>query len=586
MEVTSKAGRYELLEELGHGAMGVVYKANDPVIGRTVAVKTIRLAAGGNGVSHEEMISRFRTEARAAGSLAHPNIVTVYDAGEQDGLFYIIMEYVAGRSLQGLLDASERIPLTRALHLIQQVCGALDYAHQHRVVHRDIKPANLLLAPDDTVKVTDFGTAKILALGTVEQSQIIGTPSYMSPEQVKGKAIDGRSDLFAAGVVLYELVTGKKPFPGENITTVIYKIVNEDPIPPKQLDTSVHPGLSNVILRALAKDPAARFQNCREFQEALKSYRNFAGGGGTTVIVNNTQAEGPTITVPRPASSAPIVVERKRSHWGNIVFAILLLGIIAFAGQKVWPVIQDTWQQLRDTRDASVKPPSLPESLAPPKMEPVASPAPKTTAPAPKAPAKPAQADAAPQPAAKSPAPKSEPKPPEPKAAEPSAGEAKALEPKAEVQLNTDSRVVELKGRLDEGLVRAGLADKVQLKAEGNTLTFSGRLTPLQHRQLLRRIGDLPVWVKVQDDIEYAADTGADDLAAELNGKGLAVVNSTPPGAEVLVDGKPTGLVTPARIRLTPGRHLLTLTIAGHEPVQRTIAVGKNKIARIDVPLF
>src|ERR1700694_3934720 len=272
----TKAGRYELREELGRGAMGVVYRAHDPAIGRDVAGKTMHLSEAGTGRAREELIGRFQTEARAAGLLTHPNIVVVYDAGEEEGIFYITMELVEGRSLQTMLDAHQLFPLPRVMKLMEQVCSALDFAHQRNVVHRDIKPANLMLTVDDTVKITDFGTAKILQFGTAQTSHVMGTPSYMSQEQVKGKPVDGRSDIFSLGVILYELMTGEKPFPGENITTVIYKIINEEPIPPRSLDSSIHPGLSAVITHALAKDPTARLQNCQELLAALKNYRDVA----------------------------------------------------------------------------------------------------------------------------------------------------------------------------------------------------------------------------------------------------------------------------------------------------------------------
>src|ERR1700731_4968588 len=207
MPTVTKAGRYEIIGELGRGAMGVVYKAMDPVIGRTVAVKTIKLSEEGTGLSRPELLSRFQTEARAAGLLTHPNIVVVFDAGEEEGIFYITMELVEGRSLQSMLDAQQVFPLPRIVKLMEQVCSALDFAHQRNVVHRDIKPANLMLTADDTVKITDFGTAKILQFGTAQTSHVMGTPSYMSPEQVKGKPVDGRSDIFSLGVVLYELMT-------------------------------------------------------------------------------------------------------------------------------------------------------------------------------------------------------------------------------------------------------------------------------------------------------------------------------------------------------------------------------------------
>ncbi len=281
MPTVTKAGRYEIVGELGRGAMGVVYKAVDPVIGRAVAVKAIRLSEEGTGLSRPELLTRFQTEARAAGLLTHPNIVVVFDAGEEDGLYYITMELVEGKSLQALLDDGQAFPLPRTLRIMEQTCGALQFAHERNVVHRDIKPANLMLTADDTVKVTDFGTAKILQFGTVQQTaHVMGTPSYMSPEQVKGRAVDGRSDIFSLGVMLYEMVTGEKPFPGQNITTVIYKIVNEDPVPPRQIDPSIHSGISAVVMRALEKEPDQRYQSCREMLEDLRNYRSLGTGAG------------------------------------------------------------------------------------------------------------------------------------------------------------------------------------------------------------------------------------------------------------------------------------------------------------------
>jgi eukaryotic-like serine/threonine-protein kinase len=262
MTTMTKAGRYEILGELGRGAMGVVYRATDPVIGRNVAVKTIRLTEEGTGLTRKELLARFQTEARAAGLLTHPNIVVVYDAGEEDGLYYITMELVEGKSLQALLDGGHAFPVPRVLRILEQTCSALQFAHERNIVHRDIKPANLMLSSDDTVKVTDFGTAKILQMGTVQQTtHVMGTPSYMSPEQVKGRPVDGRSDIFSLGVMMYEMLTGEKPFPGQSITTVIYKIVNEDPIPPRQINPSLHAGLNEIVLRALAKDPEVRYQS-------------------------------------------------------------------------------------------------------------------------------------------------------------------------------------------------------------------------------------------------------------------------------------------------------------------------------------
>src|SRR5271169_1546851 len=293
-----KAGRYEIVGELGRGAMGVVYKATDPVIGRTVAVKTIKLSEEGTGLSRPELLARFQTEARAAGLLTHANIVVVFDAGEEDGLYYITMELVEGKSLQAHLDGAQAFPLPRVLRIMEQTCSALQFAHERNVVHRDIKPANIMLTADDTVKITDFGTAKILQFGTMQQTaHVMGTPSYMSPEQVKGRAVDGRSDIFSLGVLLYEMVTGEKPFPGQNITTVIYKIVNEEPVPPRQIDPSIHPGISAVVMKALVKEPDQRYQSCREMLEDLRNYRTLAPGGGNPQTTMVMGGGSPTATL-------------------------------------------------------------------------------------------------------------------------------------------------------------------------------------------------------------------------------------------------------------------------------------------------
>ena len=273
MVTTSKAGRYEILSELGRGGMGVVYRAKDPSIGRIVAVKTIQLSEEGTGLSHAELVERFQTEARAAGLLTHPNIVVIYDVGESDGVYYITMELVNGKSLQSLLDSGEKFPIRRLLRIMEQVCSALQFAHDHRVVHRDIKPANIMLTGEDFVKITDFGTAQIMQYGAAQQTSAIGTPGYMSPEQIKGKAVDGRTDIFSLGVMLYQLTTGQKPFRGKDIATILYQILNEEPAPPNKLNPDIPLGVASTILKAMSKNSHLRYENCRELLEDLKNYR-------------------------------------------------------------------------------------------------------------------------------------------------------------------------------------------------------------------------------------------------------------------------------------------------------------------------
>ncbi len=306
-------GRYQVVSELGRGAMGVVFKAIDPNIGRTVALKTLRLDA--LGIESEDVVRRFKNEARSAGVMNHPNIVTIYDAGEIHGIFYIAMEFIEGTTLQALMAQQRVLPVDRIITLSRQICAGLDYAHSHGVIHRDVKPANMMITSDGTVKIMDFGIAKAGG-GMTSTGQVLGTPNYMSPEQVKGRTLDGRSDLFSFGVMLYEMITGEKPFMGQNITTIIYKIVNENPVSPRELDVTVHPGLSAIITKALAKSPDERYQSGAEMMRDLESYKNLGSGvapgfnAGAATTVMPAMASGDDQTqllnnaVPTPA--API----------------------------------------------------------------------------------------------------------------------------------------------------------------------------------------------------------------------------------------------------------------------------------------
>ena len=208
-----------------------------------------------------------------AGLLTHPNIVAIYDAGVSDGQGYIALELVNGKSLQALIDSSERFSVPRLIKIMEQVCSALEYAQHQNVVHRDIKPANIMLTADDLVKITDFGTAKIMQYGSVKESSVMGTPGYISPEQIKGSFIDGRTDIFALGVTLYELTTSQRPFAGNDIPSILYKVLNYDPPSPHTLDPSIPLGVSSTIMKALSKSPYLRYETCTDLLEDLKNYR-------------------------------------------------------------------------------------------------------------------------------------------------------------------------------------------------------------------------------------------------------------------------------------------------------------------------
>ena len=262
----NKIGRYEIIELVGEGAMGQVYKARDPNIDRVVAIKVIRAEL----VSQSpKFLERFRREAQAAGRLSHPNIVTVYDAGMEGKNSYIVMEYLEGRSLADIIG--DGLPPDQVIDLSLQICDALEYAHSQGLVHRDIKPENVMVLDDGRVKITDFGLARLGSAPHLTQSGLIsGTPSYMSPEQIQGQQLDGRTDIFSLGCVMYEMLTGQQPFPGDNIGTVLYRIMNEEPAPSEKLDTVAPQLLKSIILRALSKSREHRYQTCAEIIEDLK----------------------------------------------------------------------------------------------------------------------------------------------------------------------------------------------------------------------------------------------------------------------------------------------------------------------------
>jgi eukaryotic-like serine/threonine-protein kinase len=272
---SERFGRYEILTELGRGAMGIVYKARDPKINRVVAVKTVSLD-GQPPEEEREYRERFFREAEAAGRLSHPGIVTIFDVGEEPETRapYIVMEFVGGQSLDKMLAAGDhKLPLETALQLTLELAEALDCAHGQGVVHRDLKPANILITEDGHAKIADFGIAKLNLANLTLSGRVLGTPAYMSPEQLNGEAVDGRSDLFSLGVVLYTVLTGYRPFQGNSALTVSYKVVNREPVPATVLDTELPAGLDYIIGRAMAKDPAQRYQRGMEMVLDLQDLR-------------------------------------------------------------------------------------------------------------------------------------------------------------------------------------------------------------------------------------------------------------------------------------------------------------------------
>ncbi len=272
-----KIGRYEIQSELGRGAMGAVYKARDPQIGRTVAIKII-LMTNQSPEAAEEYKQRFYREAQTAGQMSHPGIVTIYDVNEDEyGQPFLVMEFIEGTTLESLLAPAKagqekklRPPLKELIDISVQVADALDYAHRRKVIHRDIKPANILVTSDVKAKIADFGIAKLAGTTMTQTGLLVGTPAFMSPEQITGRSIDSRSDIFSFGIVLYWMFTGKRPFPGDAITEVAYKVVHAAPQPLREVDSALPSDLDDILTRCLAKKPDERYASAGEITAAFE----------------------------------------------------------------------------------------------------------------------------------------------------------------------------------------------------------------------------------------------------------------------------------------------------------------------------
>jgi serine/threonine-protein kinase len=312
MATITRLGKYIIRRELGKGAMGVVYEGFDPVIERTVAIKTI-LPQQLDSEEATKVLARFKREAQAAGRLNHPGIVAVYDYGEEvpdedhtmvageaatqarQRMAYIAMEFVQGRELRDYFEANERFALKDVERLMGEILDALGHAHAHGVVHRDMKPANLIVLPSGKVKVADFGIARVEKSELTQVGTVMGTPAYMSPEQFMGQPVDGRSDIFSCGVILYQFLTGEKPFTG-NSTTIMFKVLHEEPLAPSLLNVALPAAFDQVVKKAMAKNPDDRYQNAQEFAQAIHA---------TLSAPANQPAADPDQTLPSMPPAAP-----------------------------------------------------------------------------------------------------------------------------------------------------------------------------------------------------------------------------------------------------------------------------------------
>ena len=611
-----RAGRYEIVEEVGRGAMGVVYKAYDPVIGRTVAIKTM-LARGLAEADFAAFRARFQFEAQSAGTLTHPNIITVYDFGEEEGMLYLAMEYLEGKSLETMLKQQLVLPIETIIPMAEQVGSALDFAHSHKIVHRDVKPANIMILNSGLVKVMDFGAAKgALTTLTTRAGQLLGTPNYMSPEQAKGRPLDGRSDIFSLGVILYELLTGEKPFYGESVTTVIYKIVHDTPIPPRELDPTIHPGLNFVVGKALAKSPDERYQSCRELVDDLKNYRNLGpmAASNETVVLTRPLSATPATMGPDAAAgtsvraadqlavssnagpesvATPVAMEmlppdsdedydRDRQEPSLLVWLLplsllvvaVLVGLFLYHRHTTTPVAGN------QPAGAPAQPAAIPASQPP--ATPASQPQPEATQSQPEA-SQPQPEAAQPQPeATQIPAAAPQPKPAENKPAAAETQETELSRPVSRPLAKPAKERAAKSAGMGSLYIRSNVPGaKILIDGnlkEGWVTPHTGQVPAGKHHISLFAEGYQSAFKEV--DVTAGAELPVDFTLTPV--AGLLRVQTTPSGLEVFIDGKSYG-PSPVTLNLPVGFHSLRVTPppggAAHEQSVEVRADATNTVS-------
>ncbi len=566
----TQIGRYKVTGELGRGAMGVVYHAVDPNIGRPVAIKTIRLSEFATPEERERLHDRLFREARSAGILSHPGIVTVYDVEEREGLAYIAMEFVNGPTLERLLSSGEPLAPDQILQILREAAAALDYAHRKGIVHRDIKPANIMIAETGAVKIADFGIAKIAKSDQLTQTgALLGTPNYMSPEQVQGVAVDGQTDQFSLAVIGYEMLTGERPFAAEQLTTTVYKIVHEEPPGLERLNPALNARIDAVFRTALAKKPGQRFPTCTAFYSALESACLTCKGW--KALARGSSLDLPTVikdSGPEPPSE-PVPARRKRA---GLYAAAALIGVAIGVG--AWMAWQQGWMPVRQQAGApSVQEQKTEQNPAPPVQRPSALAPPAATT-QPKAstdsgtqPQQPQpQTTAAAQPAV-APPPKEPPKPVEPEP-EPAQSSPAPVQRTAKAQ--------EILVRTNPAGARLVLDHKPETAC---TTPCSVTAAPGVHTLTLTREG----FQTLQHEITVTQEPFELSPLRLRAAGGILMLTSSPSGAAIFVNGVKVPETTPAQLRLPPGRYKIGMEKEG---VRRTeeVDVGEG-ITRLQLVL-
>ena len=590
-----RIGRYKIVRELGRGAMGVVYHAIDPNIGRPVAIKTIHFGGNRKPEEIERQRERLFREARSAGMLSHPGIVTIYDVEQQGDLAYIAMEYVDGPTLDHVLSQPEPLSAERMFSILGQTAVALDYAHSKGIVHRDIKPANIMLSGDGTAKIADFGIAKIAAAENLTMTgSIVGTPHYMSPEQVQGQPVDGRSDQFSLAVIAYEMLTGEKPYTGEHLTTVVYKIVAEEPAPPHRLNPSLSTHIENVLRKGLAKKPDARYRNCQDFVDSLEKACSASKGwklmprGGLLNAPTMADMKAPPLAVAAPAAAVllpppwrksraePAVtttteVKRKPGFLGFLLAVLAAAGLLALIGWQAAPWLMPGRQpsdsgehRAAAPKEESPVPAALPATA--PAVAPAA--APVDAKPSPLGVAEVGQADSRATPPAKS-----APEPSTPASPGPPAPTPKSERPPASV--------------------RAGVPQEVMFTSSpaGATATLDGNpsmacytpcsLNAAQGRHTLSVV--LPG--HQIERREFTVGAGPLELTPVVLSPvgGTLWLTSVPDHAAISVNGKRIDQFTPARIPLGLGVYSIMIEKDGRQATEKVEI--KNGMTRREIIL-
>lgn len=562
--------------------MGVVYRALDPAIGRTVAIKTIRFADLVDPSERTRLRDRLFREAQSAGILSHPNIVTIYDVSEEDGVAYIAMEYVDGPTLESLLRTSPP-DSTQIFSILRETAAALDYAHKRGIVHRDIKPANIMLQDGVVAKIADFGVAKIQSQQMTHSGTIMGTPNYMSPEQVQGMHVDGKADQFSLAVIAYELLTGEKPFSGDSMPTLLYKIVREVPVPPQRLNPSLGWPVQTVLERALSKASEQRYWTCADFVKALenacassKGWKPMAPGSSEslpTVLENGaarSQARGaPAAAIapePEPPFSPPIPPEESMREPGYVEtpkllrFARTLATLVVIGGGVSFLMVSGYRYFTEKNQPVEV----IPQSSEPPAVFP--------PRPSPTGGGATAKQDAS---AAK----QTETSPPplmvDPLEKKPAGEEAPAreIEPRREttpaepgaraarVVTNPPGAQVVVDGKPE---LACTTPCSVELPMGRHTLA-----TTMNGYRRAQRIFNLPAEAEVFINLEKAA--------------GTLMIKSDPPGGTILIDGQPRGEKTPAMILVPTGSHRIEVQMQGFRNYVEDMEVKDSAITNIDV---